>query len=135
MNCDFVPTREPDTYICANEGCGRKVTTTALPIYAICRSLEKPINRAARGGPGFIRKLTNFSVALAKHIATGLRTCTQEQIDRRFQKCANCELFSGAICTHEDCGCGIEAEGKFLNKIGWADQRCPKEPPEWAEEV
>jgi hypothetical protein len=31
--------------------------------------------------------------------------------------CKGCQLFSGAICTHKDCGCPTGREKKFLSKL------------------
>lgn len=135
MDCDFVPARDADCYICCNEGCGRKVCTKQLPIIAPCRSVTaSPRTRTTNAGAAFIHRLTNFSIALAKHVLHGLPAAPKEIIQQRFQICAECPLFNGNACTHEDCGCRVGDQEKFLNKLAWADQACPLDPPKWTAE-
>ena len=55
--------------------------------------------------------------------AHGAPTCTQEQIDDRLAICNSCERFNGSVCSL--CGCPVNREQRFRNKLAWADQRCP----------
>ena len=99
--------------------CGQKATVDAPePIYHRCVSEE-------RGSPGWLARLDNFRNALAAHIAAGMPTCSQQQIDERFAICESCSLFNGSICRHASCGCNVGRQDKFLNKLAWADQSCP----------
>lgn len=82
--------------------------------------------------PNTINRLKNFSKSAFKHVKTGRKKCTQEQIDYRFSICKDCPLFEiknkktgFGLCTHKDCGCNINTEKKFFNKLAWADQECP----------
>ncbi len=75
--------------------------------------------------PGAARKLSNFAKALAAHVAAGSPKATKEQIDARFVICQRCPLLVRGVCGHEDCGCNIDSQARFRNKLAWADQACP----------
>ena len=82
-------------------------------------------------GPTIVRRLSNFTVAAIGHYLKGSPTCSQEQIDERLAICKQCPLFNGKICTHEKCGCNVKDTRGYLNKLAWADQQCPLDPPKW----
>lgn len=89
------------------------------------------IKPATRGEPPLVNKLINFSIATIKHIANGMPTCTQEEIDERLVICKQCPLYKAytehtGVCTHENCGCNIKDMQTFLNKLAWKDQKCPE---------
>jgi hypothetical protein len=89
-----------------------------------CKSL--PIQK----NPNIFKRIANFTYAFSEHLYKGMPTVSQEQLDERLKICKECPLFKqqglvGGICTHENCGCNIQDEIVFLNKIAWADQRCP----------
>lgn len=73
--------------------------------------------------PSTFTKYKNFTVSAIKHIAKGMPTCTQEQIDERLDICKGCKWFAGTYC--KKCGCACGSGKKFLNKLAWADQECP----------
>ena len=73
--------------------------------------------------PSLSRKFKNFTVGAIKHIAKGMPTCTQEEIDERLEICRGCKWFRGGSCLK--CGCACNNNKKFLNKLAWADQKCP----------
>ena len=88
--------------------------------------------KAKNKKPSAIKKIKNFSKETIKHLIKGSPTCTQEQIDERLVICHGCPFFErykenedAGVCTHTDCGCNINKELKFLNKLAWADQKCP----------
>lgn len=92
---------------------------------------SKLVSEKATRKPGFLAKLTNFSKAAISHIVKGSPSCTQEQIDTRLAICKECPLFQIAsnnpdVGSCNACGCNINKENKFLNKLAWADQECPK---------
>jgi hypothetical protein len=135
--CQFV--RDDDGIpICAI--CSRKVKTNQdlLRIHRVCQPV-KPIPEAGilpppnlPGPPNLARKLYNFSVASIGHFIRGNPTCTQEEIDERLTVCKGCELYRPSmvnedtgICTHSTCGCNINSDVVYLNKLAWADQECP----------
>lgn len=78
-------------------------------------------------------KLYNFIKALYFHIGYGLPKCTQQQIDYRYNICNQCEFYDlkNKECLY--CGCNISNKKKFLNKLAWADQKCPID--KWKKEI
>ena len=73
--------------------------------------------------PSLSKRFKNFTVSAIKHIAKGMPTCTQEEIDERLEICKGCKWFNGESC--RKCGCVCNNNKKFLNKLAWADQKCP----------
>lgn len=90
-----------------------------------------PMVQSQFGEPSLTRKIGNFSFAMAKHLYKGMPTVTEAQLNERLKICHECPLFKqsqglvSGVCTHESCGCNIGDEVNFLNKIAWADQKCP----------
>jgi len=78
-------------------------------------------------------KLKNFIKALWFHIGYGLPKCTQDQINHRFMICLNCEFYDKSNTECLQCGCNISPKKKFLNKLAWADQKCPID--KWKKEI
>lgn len=117
--------------------CGKKFEIYLLPIYCSCGeiitegvSTYDPNYVPEPKGPSFLKKVVNLTKATAHHVLTGMKGCTQEQIDYRLAICKACELFikkdeSVGVCGHEKCGCNLKNEQVFLNKLAWADQQCP----------
>lgn len=77
--------------------------------------------------PSTVRRVVNFTLAAIAHLVRGNPTCDQEQIDQRLKVCRACQWFSAELqmCQHPQCGCSINSERRFLNKLAWADQACP----------
>jgi|TARA_Y100000310_G_C20256945_1_gene611787 hypothetical protein len=73
--------------------------------------------------PPLSKRLKNFTISAIKHVAKGMPTCTQEEIDERLEICRGCKWFRGGSC--RKCGCACNNNKKFLNKLAWADQECP----------
>jgi hypothetical protein len=114
-HCVFISTDQSDQYRCTV--CGREVVSRHGPagIHARCKSWP----------PSLTKRAINFTSALVSHVARGMPSASQEEIDRRLAICQVCPLFDGAICRHADCGCRISQSQKFFNKLAWADQDCP----------
>lgn len=76
-------------------------------------------------GPGVIKKTTNFTQSSFKYVKAGRPRRTDEEIDKILDICHNCptKRFNGKICTR--CGCPINRERKWLNKLKWGTERCP----------
>lgn len=105
--------------------CGLKLRSPKHPIRHKCTvAAGEFFDDELRRVP-FQRRLANFSKALAAHAAAGFPTVSQEVIDARLAVCRVCELFTGEVCAHADCGCNVNDMSKFLNKLSWADQACP----------
>lgn len=78
-------------------------------------------------------KIKNFIKALFFHIGYGLPKCNQKQIDNRFAICLDCEYLDLIHNECLQCGCNISNKKKFLNKLAWADQKCPID--KWNKEI
>lgn len=82
--------------------------------------------------PKLTKRIQNFTKASANHLMTGMKHCSDEQKKKRFEICKSnkCGLFlskgEGGICSHDNCGCFIRSNGKFLDKLSWADSKCPE---------
>lgn len=85
--------------------------------------------------PSIITKIRNFTKALYNHILTGMKKCSQREINRRYSICLDCDFVevirfnpkeSVSKCNY--CGCTLSNNKKyFLNKLAWKDQKCPKD--------
>ena len=121
-NCEFEKT-EAGKYRC-------KICGVTIPVNASmnCRMKHK---QAENKPPSLMQKVTNFAVAATAHAAAGNPTVTKEVMQERLAICRSCPLFKpngnqvGGVCTHESCGCNIQDNLNYLNKIAWADQECP----------
>lgn len=117
MNCSFKP-NSLGTFTC--EYCG-----FTFPKDSVKR------NCPARKEPNIVQKGWNFAKAAVQHAINGYPTVTEEKMRERLDICRSCDLFKpnanqvGGICTHESCGCTIQDNLNYLNKIAWADQKCP----------
>jgi len=75
--------------------------------------------------PNLLLKAANFTVAAIGHALKGNPTCDQTEIDYRFSICSKCDLFTGIACADHRCGCNINDQRIYLNKLAWSDQSCP----------
>lgn len=82
--------------------------------------------------PSFLEKAKNFSSAFIKDISTGMKRCTEEEIQERLEICRDCPLFKKysdepirGVCTHKSCGCNIKDTQEYWNKLAWKSQECP----------
>lgn len=72
-----------------------------------------------------ISKIKTFIRALWFHVGAGLPKCNQSQINERFAICQSCDMFDQKNSQCLVCGCNISTKKIFLNKLAWADQKCP----------
>ena len=72
-------------------------------------------------------KLQTFIKSLMFHIARGLPKSSLETIEARHKICYTCEDFDMDNSQCLVCGCNISKKKEFLNKLAWADQKCPKD--------
>ncbi len=93
--------------------------------------------RVASNGPGILRKGWNYAQAFARWELAGKPVRSQEQIDALYVLCEACPagLFRDGVCNHSSCGCPINRETQGRNKLLWATESCPLEPPVWVAEV
>jgi len=80
--------------------------------------------------PSTIRRAFNFSVALSKHVASGAKQRTKEEILNILEThCSRCQWYKkdgdNGRCSHVKCGCSVNGSQKFLNKLAWKSESCP----------
>jgi len=70
-------------------------------------------------------RLLTFLKSLFWHIYGGSPKSSQSIINYRYSICESCEFLDkiNSQCLH--CGCNISNKKIFLNKLAWADQKCP----------
>ena len=73
----------------------------------------------------WLYKVKRFINALIWHISLGSPKSTQEQINSRYSLCIVCESFDQKNSCCGECGCLISNKKRFMNKLAWADQKCP----------
>lgn len=62
---------------------------------------------------------------------------SQEEIDKIFNTCIECEYFERRDQFYGNCGicgCYIKQYGLILNKAAWGTTRCPLNNPKWIED-
>jgi len=70
-----------------------------------------------------MNKFFKFLKALMFHIGAGFPKSSQKQINERYSICKSCEYYENDQCLV--CGCNVNNNRVFLNKLAWADQSCP----------
>lgn len=70
-------------------------------------------------------RILTFIKSLIFHIYSGLPKSTQEEINARYNICLSCDSFDNKNSQCLECGCNISNKSIFLNKLAWADQKCP----------
>jgi hypothetical protein len=142
INCEFNQ-REDGKYVCG--WCGEVLNK---PLRVNCPAKMKqrgdggdvppppmPPELQPRGQnkepPNLATRLANFAKAAVNHAIQGNPTVEEAVMKRRLEICRACPLFKpnendvGGVCTHSTCGCTIQDNLNYLNKIAWADQECP----------
>lgn len=72
-----------------------------------------------------IHKILKFLKSLLWHIYAGFPKSSQKQIDYRMNICEKCEMFDSKNSQCLVCGCNVNRQKIFMNKLAWADQECP----------
>lgn len=103
----------------------------------LCQTDQSYFNAWERGrGPGqkaatMAEKAANFAQAAVVHITTGMKACTNEEKAERYKICSSnqCGYFlahgENGVCGHSKCGCVIRSGGRIIDKLTWADSKCP----------
>jgi hypothetical protein len=99
---------------------------------------KKPVKRRCRVGKTYkknlMAKVERFSEARDKWKDAGKPVRTDEEIFRIYHEvCKECEYFDNDKCGI--CGCRLKPKGHMLNKIAWATEKCPLDPPKWIAEI
>lgn len=70
--------------------------------------------------PGPFQKVVNFTKAAVKHVKSGAKKATPEEVQRRLEICKGCNyLNKNEVCEHMKCGCSVK------KKAAWMSQNCP----------
>lgn len=72
-----------------------------------------------------IAKLKTFLRSLWWHVWAGFPKSTQEQINYRLNICLSCDMYDRKNSQCMVCGCSLSNKKIFMNKLAWADQKCP----------
>ena len=64
-----------------------------------------------------------FPCITNKHISAHNR-CTDDQVEKRYSICKNCQFFKHNTCTK--CDCIITRNLNYMNKLFFKDQECPE---------
>lgn len=75
----------------------------------------------------FLLRLQTFLKSLIWHISRGLPKSDKKTIQYRFDICLDCEQYDERYKICSLCGCNISNKSIFLNKLAWADQKCPQD--------
>ena len=105
--------------------CGLRARTPSFPIVCACGLRDEDGGQTAP--PGLVEKAGNLAVATAKHLTTGLKKVTEEEMLRRVAACEQCPGYDQKklVCNH--CGCKSFADHEaWLNKASWSKTTCPR---------
>lgn len=72
-----------------------------------------------------ITKILVFLKSFYWHLYSGCPKATQNQIEERFKICLDCPYYDNTKSLCLQCGCNINNKKIFMNKLAWADQKCP----------
>lgn len=72
-----------------------------------------------------LQKFLTFLKALSFHIYNGFPKSTQQEINYRYNICLQCDNYDKMNEQCLECGCSINNKKIFMNKLAWADQKCP----------
>jgi hypothetical protein len=70
-------------------------------------------------------KIKTFIKGLIWHAYAGFPKSSQQLINERHTICSGCEVFDTKNSQCLECGCNINTRKVFMNKLAWADQKCP----------
>lgn len=121
QNCNFQPDGD-GKFIC--QECGLRVPRQNIK--ANCKVKNKGYTP-----PSLPERIQNFTISAVKHAAAGNPKVPEHIMKERLAICKECPLFKpndndvGGVCTHSTCGCNIKDNMEYLNKLAWADQKCP----------
>lgn len=128
--CDWVKLDgKPGVIRCSRSGCSlpdytipiRKSTGDLWPIEMIhrpCRAIA-----SADVAVPLYRLWWNFAWAWVQHAQHGFPVTPEHARAQRLAICKGCEFYVNEKC--KKCGCGVKNKAAWLDKLGWADQRCP----------
>ena len=78
-------------------------------------------------GTTLSKKIRNYTKAVVQHIATGMETRTNEEVNTILEICKQCEHFNSRNNSCRICGCRCNKnKSAFTNKLRMKSQKCPK---------
>lgn len=89
--------------------------------------------REAGAKPSFVRKVRNYRTARRKWIDAGKPERSEEAIAELFSICQACPHYEANACNL--CGCPVKREKAHRNKLAWATEGCPDDPPKFTADV
>jgi hypothetical protein len=131
MRCKWVPYQDKFKCLYCNFIVSKNTINKVCKAQTQPLSLEEHMEKSKTEIPNFLQRGMNLGKAIVNHISTGMHHCTFEEKQSRFETCQSneCGLFKvhgeGGICSHDDCGCYIRSNGKFMDKLSWAESKCP----------
>jgi uncharacterized paraquat-inducible protein A len=75
--------------------------------------------------PTIFQKAKNFTRSLTNHIGRGMPKSSQDTIDKRFSICQTCSSYDEKNSECTVCGCNVNNQKIFMNKLAWEDSHCP----------
>lgn len=98
--------------------CGREIISPDLTrVYATCSGEPRKF-------PPLLKQAHNYAKALARHVASGMQTRTDEEVIQLLEICEACEKYEDGRCLV--CGCRLSAsKSAFSNKLRMKSQSCP----------
>lgn len=76
--------------------------------------------------PSMARRALNLIVATAKHVSDGMKQRSQEEIEALLTNhCQQCNQYRDGVCLHKMCGCNVNKDRRFMNKLAWRSEHCP----------
>jgi uncharacterized paraquat-inducible protein A len=72
-----------------------------------------------------LMRILTFVKSLWWHIYRGFPKSSKQQILFRYGICSTCEYFDDQKSQCLYCGCNVNTKKIFMNKLAWADQKCP----------
>jgi hypothetical protein len=70
-------------------------------------------------------RISTFIKSLVWHVSRGLPKSSKDTIASRYSLCIACDSYDKENKQCSQCGCNISNKSIFLNKLAWADQKCP----------
>lgn len=106
---------------CGKPGCRGAVAST------VRTAIEGAVEPArATSMPGPVKRAARYSTAVARWIAAGRPTRSQDEIDALLAICHACDDFDAEARACRRCGCNINSQASGLkNKLAMATEKCP----------
>lgn len=71
------------------------------------------------------KKILNFTKSFTNHIKNGSPKSSQKVINARYSICLGCSSFDKENDECSVCGCNVNNQKIFMNKLAWEDSKCP----------